>query len=178
MTKIDDIVAKLSKSYHAEKEAKKEKEQRRADFFQTITDQFSEDDLAEDLAVVEADSEEEAYAQAEANYPTYNVIAAREHPDLEGRWEVIIQENPEYKSFSITVEGEIWQRQTSVGAPMVDDEKLAAEDPELYELVTEVPTKRVMKPLKDLDDVSLARLQKYVVPGKVSLKLPAPKVNK
>jgi hypothetical protein len=178
MSNIESIVEELSDSYHLEKASKKTKDKLRLQFFKEVTESFSEGDLAEDLAVVEASSEGQAKDLIEASYPAYDVVAVSEHPDLEGKWEGIIRENPEYKSFSIEVGEEIWQRQTVVGSPTVDDVRLALEDPELYELVTEVPTERVMKSLKDIDEVALARLQKFVKSGKVSVKLPAPKESK
>lgn len=176
MSNIEKTVKELSESYYAEKEAKTKKDALRSKFFEEITESLAADDLAEDLVVVEASDEKEATERIKANYPAYNIEAVREHPDLEGQWEGIIIENPEYKSFSVEVGGEIWQRQTTVGAPTVDAERLAEEDPDLFETVTFVPEpERQMKPLKDLDPVALARLQKYVVSGKVTLKLPAPK---
>lgn len=175
MSDIEGIVKDLADAYHLEKSSKKNKDNARKQFFEAITKEFSEDDLAEDLVVVDAETEEEAQRQAESKYPTYTVEAARKHPDAEGKFEVIIRERPEYKSFSISVDGEIWQRQIVIGSPVIDEARLMDEDPELYEQVTTVPTERVMKPLKDIDDVALARLQKYVSPGKVTQKLPAPK---
>lgn len=175
---IEDIVKRLSDSYHTEKKAKKDKDEARNLFFEAITKNFTEDDLAEDLVVVDAETEEEALKQAESKYPTYTAEAAREHPEAEGKFEVIVRESPDYKSFSITVDGELWQRQIVVGSPVIDEERLRSEDPELYEQVTTLPTERVMKPLKDIDDVALARLQKFVSPGKITQKLPAPKEDK
>jgi hypothetical protein len=139
MNDIKDIVAELSDTYHLEKTAKKAKDHLRKKFFEEITKNFSETDLAEDIAVVDAEKEEEAINLASAKYPQYTVQAAREHPDLPGKFEVIIREDPEFKSFSVTVGDETWQRQTSVGSSVIDDSRLQEEDPELYETVTYIP---------------------------------------
>jgi hypothetical protein len=178
MNNLEKIVKELSDSYHVEKMAKKSKDELRKTFFESVTKSFSEEELAEDLVVVDAEIEDEALREAESKYPTYNAEAAREHPEAKGKFEVIIRERPEYKSFSISVDGEIWQRQTVVGAPVVDEVRLQQEDPDLFEEVTTLPTERVMKPLKEIDDIALARLQKYVSPGKITQKLPAPKEDK
>jgi hypothetical protein len=176
MSDIKKTVKELSEFYHTEKKAKKQKDALRLKFFEEVTKALSEEDLAEDLVVVEASDETEAKERIKANYPAYKIEAVRKHPDLEGQWEGIIIENPKYKSFSVEVDGEIWQRQTTVGSPTVDSDRLAEEDPDLFEEVTFIPEpERQMKPLKDLDPVALARLQKYVVSGSVTLKLPAPK---
>ncbi len=175
MSEIEKIVKELSDSYHVEKLAKKNKDELRKQFFETVTKEFSDDDLAEDLVVVDAEDEDEAMREAEKKYPTYTVEAVRPHPDATGKFEAIIRERPEYKSFSIAVDGEVWQRQTTIGSPVIDEARLREQDPDLYEEVTTLPTERVMKPLKEIDDISLARLQKYVSPGKITQKLPAPK---
>lgn len=177
-TELEELVKELADSYHLEKSAKKTKDELRKQFFGSVTKGFNESDLAEDLVVVDAEDEETALKEAELKHPTYSAEAAREHPEAEGKFEVIIRERPEYKSFSISVNGEVWQRQTIVGAPVIDEVRLQQEDPELFEEVTTLPTERVMKPLKDIDDIALARLQRYVSPGKITQKLPAPKEDK
>lgn len=178
MSEIETIVKELAEAYHLEKNAKKAKDETRKQFFESVTKELSEGELAEDIVIVDADDEEEAEIRAKAKYPTYSVEASRKHPDVEGKYEVIIRELPEYKSFSVSVDGEIWQRQIVIGSPVIDEIRLKEQDPELYEEVTALPTERVMKPLQEIDDVALARLQKYVTPGKVTQKLPAPKEDK
>lgn len=176
---IKEIVEGLSVVYHAEKQAQKKKEEFRKSFFEAVTASFGDDDLAEDLVTVDAESGEEAIRLAAAKYPKYNIVDTRKHPDLEGKYEVIIEENPEFKSFAVEVGGEVWQRQSVVGSPTVDDEALQAEDPDLFEAVTFVPEpERQMRSLAELDDATLAKLERYIRRGKITLKLPAPKAVK
>lgn len=76
-------------------------------------------------------------------------------------------------------DGFVYTRQISKAAPSLDDERLREEDPELWEEITYIPEpERVLKPLEELSPEQLAKIGEYLVAGRVSVKLGAPKKAK
>lgn len=76
-------------------------------------------------------------------------------------------------------DGMIYSRQISKAAPSLDDDRLREEDPELWEQITYIPEpQRTLRPLEDLSPEQLAKVGEYLVAGKVTTKLSAPKKAK
>lgn len=167
-----DFLVKLGEVDAQEKEAKKEKTELRAKFFELATEKAAQEPLAERYAVVPAENEEQARERIARYYSGFRIDAIREVTGV-GDWEAILVEDPELKPFSVEVEGKVYQRQIRSGSVLLDDERLKEEDLELYESITTQVT--VVKPLDDLDQDTLAKLSDYIYTGKPSVALPAPK---
>lgn len=147
-----EVVKKLAPAYREWKAGEKEKEKQRKLFFTAIEEDIEKNgEPADDLVVVVGcASDTQAIEKAEKEYPGWIVEAVRPyedpeklHPELEGEgvgaWECIISEDPKYMPFSVEYEGFVWKKQVSEGSQMLDDERLAEEDPELYKRVTAYP---------------------------------------
>ena len=73
-------------------------------------------------------------------------------------------------------DGLVYSRQISRGAPSLDDDRLRKEDPELWDEITYVPEpERTLRPLEDLSPEQLAKVSSYLLPGKITPKLGAPR---
>ena len=76
-------------------------------------------------------------------------------------------------------DGLVYSRQISNGAPLLDDERLREEDPELWDQITYIPEpERTLKPLDELDPELLAKVGSYLITGRVTTKLGAPRKAK
>lgn len=171
-----DFLVDLGRYDAQEKEAKKEKAGLKERFFELATEKLAKEPLAERYASLPASSEEEACDRFAQYYAGYTLDAIRPVEGQEGQWEAILIEDPALKSFSVEVAGRVYSRQIRSGSPLLDDERLQEDDPELYEAVTEL--KRVVKPLESLDDDTLAKLSNYIYVGRPTVALPAPKKAK
>lgn len=121
----EEVTSQLGKSYKKMKEAEKEKNHWKDEFFRMIDNEVGKDEAFE---------------------------------------------------FVNATDGFVYTRQISKGAPSLDDERLREEDPELWEEITYVPEpERTLKPLDDLTPEQLARLGDYLVAGRQTVKLGAPK---
>lgn len=148
-----EVVEKLAPAYREWKAGEKEKEKQKKLFFTAAEDDIKENgEPAEELVVVVGcASDAQAIEKAEMEYPGWLVAAVRPYEDDEenpahellgpgvGAWECIIEEDPKYMEYSVEFDGYMWKKQVAEGSQMLDDEKLAKEDPELYKRVTQFP---------------------------------------
>lgn len=179
--KIEQILTGLGPAYIGWKENEAEKDKLKKEFFEAITEEFEgSDTLAEKVVEIEGLELDDARDLAVKLNPGWTVIAERPHPDTEGWWEFVVQEDPAFQPFTIDYEGVTFQRQVVSGSVYVDDKRLRAEDPELWEQITFVPPlpSRKLRPLDDLEPELQARVQKYMYEGTPTVKFPAPKVVK
>lgn len=148
---IEDIVSELGKAYKGWKGNESKKNTLRDEFFEAITRKLTDDSLAERVIEVEAPSKEDAVRLVTQRYPTWTIPDSddgiRQHPEKEAAWEIILRENPEYISYSITVDDKVYGRQVSTGSPMIDDERLQAENPELWLGISRWPNQKFIEEL-------------------------------
>lgn len=137
---LGDITSALGQSHKLWKASEKKKDEYRKAFFEAAT-RALEDTLQEKVVDIKADTDEEALSIARRRYPAHEAEDWRLNPERAGWYEVILIENPDLKPFAYVNEadGQVYARQVSQGSAMLDDEALAAADPELYKLVTYVP---------------------------------------
>ncbi len=172
---LETIVSHLGEAYDAWKGGEKDKNTYKEHFFRVATQALIYETLAEKVVEVKAKDEPAARDLISKRYPAWVIDQVREATKL-GYYEAIIQENPELMSYTFEHDGRVWQRQVSSGTPYVDDERLQAEDPELWEEITFVPEpERQLRPLDELAPDLLARLQEYIFEGKPTVKLAAPR---
>jgi hypothetical protein len=143
-----------------------------------IDGEFNEDNLdtvVETFGHCDIDAAKE---EAQRLYPRYSVVEARAHVEEGGYTEVLLRERPEYKSFTFVnkKDGQAYTRQISEGAPILDDEALKENDPELYKEITKTET--VVIPVEEMTPAQLQKIEDYVYPGKLTVKLGSPRKAK
>lgn len=188
MSDLADITRRLGEAHRQWKDGEKTKAQLKDEFFEVITQQMMSGDLAEKLYEVhEPVRENEAIELAEQYNPGWEVSAIRavqfDYEDGESipGWEVILVEDPQYKAFQYVNSDDemVYTKSIVAGSIQLDDERLKECDPDLYEQVTYVPEpERRLRPLDELPDIVLAKLQKYMYEGKPIVKFPAPRKAK
>lgn len=166
MSELDRITTLLGQEYKQWKTSEKTKDGIREEFFDAATK--TTNNLSERYVIVPHSlgmTEEGARAACEQYYSRWNVGAIRVCSD---GWEAILIEKPEYQTFSYVNHelGLVFTKQVNDGAPMLDDELLKAEDPDLYKEVTAIPFEGWIKDVmyhcgvdgNDVDD----ELEKYL----------------
>lgn len=187
---LDRIAAELALVYHQHKkfdtrlngEPKKKKNRKtglKEDFFLEAT-KASSTALATKTVLFlkeEVRDEEAAKTEAARRYPGWTIESVK--CEIEQMlWRILLKEDPAYKSFTYVdkTNSLVWTRQISAGQADYDIEKLEAEDPELWERVSEL--QRVPKELESLASEDLVKVQRYIYPGTPRVSLAAPKKAK
>lgn len=173
--RLKEVTSELGKRYKFWKGSEKEKNTSKTDFFELADEAISESELSTQVVVYRAESEEEARKKVKTDHPVHEIKEVqRDGKDFS----FVLIEKPEYKNFTFVNPDDqmVYARQVAAGSPVLDEEAIKAEDPELYEEITE-PV-RVIKPLGDLETEQLAKLRDYVHPGKPIVKLAAPRKAK
>lgn len=175
MSNLGDITSKLGEEYRAWKAHEKTKEAARKEFFSAVNQHLS-GKRAEKLVEVAAPSEEQARQELERRYPAWSIDDMR--VSSEGRYEAIIVENPEFQKFTFvnSEDGYVYGRSVSSGSIFLDEDRLQAENPELWERVTFVPEpQRQLKSFDELSKEDLAALTDFMYEGKPSVRLLPPR---
>lgn len=142
---LRDVTAKLGMDYKQWKEGEKAKNKAREEFFKLATQAIPA--LEERVVTITADSEEAAREEIERIYPRHRLDDIRPLSPGASDWEAIIIENPALRKFTYVnpSDGMVYERQVSDGSPGLDDERLKAENPDLYARVTTVPNEDWIK---------------------------------
>lgn len=136
----EEIVKDLAPAYKEWKGGEKSKNKFKEEFFDAITEYLEEHgEPAESYLMVTAPSEEAAIESAMQQRPGWIVDAVRPCDDIQDAWEVIVVEDPQYMSFTVEFDGQVWGRQVAEGSMMLDDDRIQAEDPDLWKAVTSYP---------------------------------------
>jgi hypothetical protein len=136
---LTNATAELGKTYKLWKSAEKAKDDRKKEFFAAAT-KAVEGEIGEMVVDVEAADEAALISFIEKQYPAHEMEDFRPNQEKTGWYEVILIERPDLKPFTFVNEedGMVYQRQVTQGSPMLDDERLETENPDLYKRVTEV----------------------------------------
>jgi|SRR5208282_588926 len=122
---------KLGRAYKRKKRVEKEYNTERQAFFDEVSIILSDRKLA--TKVIEVDGEAEDYVRQQ--YPGWVLQSVGE----DGK--AIIEEDPEWVKYTYVnkAEGYAYARNITQETPSIDDERMLAEDPELYYRVTYSP---------------------------------------
>lgn len=178
---LETVTERLGKQYDRWKKYEGKKDEEKLDFFELATAQESAKTLATQRVVLSRPlSEEDARAYLAKYYPRWNIATLGYSDGNITR--ALLVEDPKLKttSFVNPRDGRVYTRQVDNGPAMLDDERLLAEDPDLYAKVT-IKTPwgdPVLWPLDQLPDATLAQVQKYIYTGKPRVKLAAPRKAK
>lgn len=150
-----EVIEDLAPAYLGWKSNEKDKNKFKDEFFEGITIELAQGELAEEVVTIEAKDEEQALDLISKGFPMWITEDVRPHPDEDGTYEVIIKENPAYLPFTIEFGEKVWGRQIASGSQMLDDERLIDEDPHLWYQVTEFPNQEFLLALLAEDDEAL-----------------------
>jgi hypothetical protein len=176
---LEVVTQELGKAHADTKDGEARLKKRRLEFFSLAQEAVASKTLARrTVSVAEFDSEDEAKVWLERHYPTFRLI---EFDLREDDIVAILEEDPEKQPFVFVnpVDKKVYRKQVVGGSPMLDDDALKEEDPELWERITFVPEpERRLKAQDELEAEDLAKMQKYMYPGPPTIKLAAPRKAK
>lgn len=178
MSNLKSVTEKLAEAYSDWKSGEKAKNKLRDEFFAAANEEIKSGNLAEKYASVDAPDEASARDRLKKQFPAWEIEEIRNDKNL---WEAVLVENPDFVPFTYVNKelGVVFQKQVSSGSVYIDDERLAEDDPDLYEEVTYVPEpERQLKDLESLPPNVLAQLADYIYEGKPTVKLTAPRKAK
>lgn len=176
--RLKEVTAMLGSDYKFWKAAERDKNDMKDRFFELATEALQQETLATDVLVLEAKDADEAEELAKKQRPRYKIVKLHKKGD---QWVVIVEEDPALTPFIYVnpEDGMVYQRQVVEGSPMLDDERLQEEAPDLWEEITYIPEpERKLKPLDTLTGEQLAALQPFLYSAKPSVKLAAPRKAK
>ncbi|MDA4131524.1 MAG: hypothetical protein OK454_00150 [Thaumarchaeota archaeon] len=174
---LDTITKELGTRYEVKKTAEAELAEKKGEFYKAIDVEIEATEtlaqktvtLPEDLA-----DEEAVNTYLKVFHPGWRYLDDESEEDRT----VIVEEDPAFKKFvHVNVEdGKLYRRNISQEGPSLDNERLQAEDPALWKRLTKPA--RVLKPMDKIPNKDLAAMQAYFVPGKMTVKLDAPRAAK
>ena len=170
---LDQITKELGTKYEVSKTAAEELKTQKGKFFKAVdAEVIATTTLATQTITVPDAEEEDPLAHIKTFYPGWRYV--EEHDD----GKILIEEDPGFKKFVHVnpEDGKLYRRNVSQEGPSLDDERLQKEDPTLWKRITKPG--RVLKDLNTLADKDLAAVQAYFVPGKMTVKLDAPRAAK
>lgn len=176
---LNDVTSMLGSQYRAWKAAEKRKDELKKDFFESVESTLSLETPAQTYEEIFASDDSLAAEKAEKKFPTFRVLSTLEAG--EGVYRVVLEERIEFRPFVHINkdDGYVYQRQVTNGSPILDDDRLKAEDPDLWERISILPVpERELKPWNQIDPEDIAKLSEYLYSGKPQVKLAAPRKAK
>jgi hypothetical protein len=188
---LETITKELDEVYGTNKESGEKLKAHRIEFFDALDLKILERPLASQTIMVpwEAlgyhdDGETVEVSDSEIRAGLISYIA-KYHPlwqfetssERPGGWEVFVLENPRYiaEPYVNPKTGRVFTRTVSQGSPSVDLDTMKAQDPELYNRVTEEVISRVMREADALEADDFEAVQEYLVPAKPTVSLRPPR---
>lgn len=178
-TNLDTITKELGTRYAVKKTAEAQLAEKKGEFYKAIDAEILETEtLAQQTITLPndiGDDTEDIVKYLKVFYPGWRLSAKDITP---GNPIIGIEEDPAFKKFvHVNLEdGQLYRRNISQEGPSLDDERLQQENPMLWKRITKPA--RVLKDLNTLTDKDLSALQAYFVPGKLTVKLDAPRAAK
>lgn len=174
--KIEDITRKFGERHMEKAEVEKEMAKLRKQFFDLI--EIPQDKLARQTIYVEGDPDQ----YVATLYPKWRIVKKEvTHIDDESEWRVIIEEDPEKKTYVYInpKDHKVYTRTVAESAPGVDLERLKEDNLLLYESITFKPDPpRELKPLDQLTEDQKDILKRYLTPAKLVHRMEAPRKAK
>lgn len=175
MRTLEEVAPLLGHAYGEWKQYEGRKNEYKNDFFALADKALKGQTLATKVVEVEAETLAQARARVERHHSAWLIGLVRK--TYEGRFEIVLNEDPSLKPFSFEWEGVKYARTVSRGAVMIDDDWLAEAEPDLYEQVTiALPWgDRMAIPVEHLPAVVIGRLSRFLYNAKPTARLAAPR---
>lgn len=184
MRTLNKITADLGKAHKQNSKSKKNLEKYRQEFFDAVT--FNLERKWRATKVIEIPSEALSLPSKDlenwirVNHPGWQLQSLRsELNGFSGLYEMVIEEDPALQNFVFLNSDDdmVYQRHAIQEAPVLDDEALKKDRPDVYARITKPvePTPRELIPLDLINPDDLAIMEEYLVPGKIKLRLESPR---
>lgn len=171
---LTEITGQLGRYYDDWKESEGAKNSAKEAFFEAATREVPVRSWSE---IIEADNEEDALRIAQRKFHQHNVTDVVKSGD---DWEVFLEEDPSLNPYSFInkEDGRVYSRQVVQGSPMLDDGAVLADDPELWDRITEEIVSRQIRSFDDISDEDLKKIGKYLYLPRPTVKLASPRKAK
>jgi len=189
METLFEATTELGEEYRAWKKHEKNKDDAKTCFFQIAVDTMIQNietgdtnlrTLTASVDVGLFGDENTARQRILQKFPRFEIIEIRNTRG--GNYEAVLQEDPFYLSYTYVnlVDEMVYQRRVDDGPTLLDDERLAVENPQLYKRVTyELPWgTRIPIPIDHLKLADQRLIKDYIYTGTPIIKLPAPRKAK
>lgn len=181
---LEILIREISASYFSLKESKgtlegdpKTKKNRKPGLKESFFDEATKRQwsLAQKTFLSSIGEEDKAREEAARRNPGWLVISTSYDED---GVHVLLREDPKYKPFSYVDKKTemVWSKQIASGQAEYDIEKLREEDPDLWVRVSKL--ERVPRDFEDIDPEDLPKVQDYIYPGPLQIKLATPRKAK
>lgn len=178
MSDLGGVSQRLGKVYKAWKNSEKMKDEVKKEFFAAVTEELKDSVPAQAVEEIEAASEEEVLRIAQRRFVRHTVIS---HEQVQpGTWKIVLEEDPTLRPYTYVnkEDGMVYQRIVSEGSPVLDDEAIQDENPELWQRITKEVTSRELIPLEEMSEEDVSLLQPYISMPKPQVRLGAPRAAK
>lgn len=172
---MKDQTRQLGEAYRRWKDAEKDKNVARDRFFRAVTEELEQEVPPQVVERIEASDDEQALRVAQRRFIRHRVVDVGRVSDTE--YDVVLEEDASLRPYTYVNpdDGNVYRRIISEGAPVLDDEALRDERPELWEAITEEVVERRLKPLDSLSPSEQEALRPYIAMPKPQVKLGAPR---
>lgn len=172
---MNEETRQLGEAYRRWKDAEKAKNVARDRFFRAVTEELEQEVAPQVVERVEATDDESALRIAQRRFIRHRVVDVARVSDTE--YDIILEEDASLRPYEyVNPDDEyVYRRIISEGAPILDDEALQSERPELWEAITEEVVERRLKPLDNLSPSEQEELRPYIAMPKPQVKLGAPR---
>ena len=178
MNKISSVTHNLGEAYRQWKASEKEKNEYKNEFFE-LAEEETPESLAQEVQRIYGPTTNEAVSRAQEQFPSWRVKDCEPIEDTQ-YFTVLLEEDPKYRPYSyVNAEDKmVYTKQVTSGAPYLDDERLKATNPSLYEQVTYEKRERRLRSLDELTPEQMAEVQEFIFEGKPTIKLAPPRKAK
>lgn len=175
---LEEVTRQFGEAHAEEAQAKSRMEKYRKQFFDLLKAVIPKTELARQTIYYEGDDPDQHVATL---YPKWHILK-KEVTHLDGEWRILIEEDPERKSWQYInpSDGKVYRRTVKESAPQIDVSRLRDDDPKFWESITVQPPlpERELKPLSDLDEEQKDRLKEYLLPPKLTNVMEKPRKAK
>lgn len=142
---LEDITLKLGEADSLKKSSDKDRTKYKDLFFATATAMLSEGPLARKTVEIPKGTEGVEDFILSHN-PGWSLMQVSEDET-----KAVLEQDPKYLPFQFInpKDGKVYARSVREGSPMLDDDRLKVEDPDLYEEVTDIPGISLLRDFMD-----------------------------
>lgn len=172
---MNDETRDLGEAYRRWKDAEKAKNVARDKFFHAITEELEQEIPPQVVERIEASDDEQALRIAQRRFVRHRVVDVARVSDTE--YDIILEEDAATRPYTYINrdDGFVYRRIISEGSPILDDEALRDERPDLWEAITEEVVERKLRPLDELSPEEQSALKPYIAMPKPQVKLGPPR---
>jgi hypothetical protein len=178
MNKLAGITSVLGQRYWEWKASEESKNFAKEEFFAQATEELAASELATQVVTLALKPEDDLREIVAEKYPRMILKEVKALED--GQVEIILEENPAFKPYTFVnpEDRTVYSRSIRAGKVSIDDDSLAADNPDLYEQITIEVTERQLRPLEELTPEQVAEIQQYIYEGKPQVVLSQPRTAK